>query len=105
MIIEDSASLWCFAVRRCAQAMARSLVKYSNAAAGPHRDALRVCLSQSTDCVAPLVNGAARAGPASEASALGLTCEARLAVNSNKQTEFSIIIVEGAPALWKVGVR
>ena len=34
----------------------------------------------------------AKAGPASEASALGLACEARLAVNVDKLTELAIIM-------------
>jgi len=55
MIITDSASLWCFAARRSAQAMA---------------------------------------GPMSEANALGLACEARLAVNLDKLTELAIIMLK-----------
>jgi hypothetical protein len=68
-----------------------SLVEHWNAAAGHHRDALRVSLSTPTDCVPPLDKGIAKAGPASAASALGLACEARLAVNVDKLTEFAII--------------
>ncbi len=56
-----------------------TLVKHCNSAAGHHRDALRVSLSRSTDCVAPLVKGVA------------ITCEARLAVNLDKLTELAII--------------
>ena len=56
-----------------------SLVEHWNAAAGHHRDALRVSLSTSTDCVAPLDKGMAIAG------------EARLAVNVDKLTELAII--------------
>ena len=61
---------------------------------GHHRSALRVSLSGSTDCIAPLDKGVARAGPMSAASALGLACEARLAVNPDKLTELAIIILE-----------
>jgi len=57
----------------------RSLVEHWNAAAGHHRDALRVSLSTSTDCVPPLGKGVA------------ITCEARLAVNLDKLTELAII--------------
>ena len=56
-----------------------SLVEHCNAAAGHHRDALRVSSSTSTDCVAPLDKGMAIAG------------EARLAVNVDKLTELAII--------------
>jgi hypothetical protein len=68
-----------------------SLVERCNAAAGHYSSALRVSLSSPTDCVAPLDKGVARAGPASAASALGLACEARLAVNDDKLTELAII--------------
>jgi hypothetical protein len=56
-----------------------SLVERWNAAAGHHRGALRVGLSTSADCVAPLGKGTAIAG------------EARLAVNVDKPTEHAII--------------
>ena len=46
--------------------------------AGHHRNALRVRLSRSTDCVSPLGNGAA------------ITCEVRPA-NLDKQTELEIV--------------
>ena len=72
----------------------RTLVEYCNAVAGHHRGALRVSLSTSTDCVAPLDKGVAKAGPASEASALGLACEARLAVNVDRLTELAIITLK-----------
>ena len=71
-----------------------SLVKHCNAAAGQHRVALRVSLSTSTDCVVPLDKDVAKAGPASEASALGLACEARLAVNVDRLTELAIITLK-----------
>ena len=70
-----SASLWCFAARRGVQLMAHSLNKRCNAAAGHHRDALRVSLSTPTDCVAPLDKGVA------------IAREERLAVNVDKLTE------------------
>jgi hypothetical protein len=38
--------------------------------------------------------GATRAGPASEASAVGLTFEVRLAVNLDKLTELAIIMLK-----------
>lgn len=57
----------------------RSLVKYWNAAAGHHRDALRVSLSAPMDCVSPLGKGAA------------IACEARLAMSADKLTELAII--------------
>ncbi len=60
----------------------QSLVKHCNAAAGHHRDALRVSLSTPTDCVAPLDKGTA------------IACEARLAVNVHKLTEFAIIMLK-----------
>ncbi len=78
----------------------RTLVKHSNAGAGHHRDALRVSLSRSTASPkaptfgAPLAKGTARAGPMSEANALGLACEARLAVNLDKLTELAIIMLK-----------
>ena len=59
-----------------------SLVEHWNAAAGHHRDALRVSLSTSTDCVPPLGKG------------MAITCEARLAVNVDKLTELAITILE-----------
>ena len=67
-----------------------SHVKQGFAAAKHHRDALRISLSMSTNYVAPLARGTARAGLASEASALDLACEAHLAVNLDKQTELAI---------------
>jgi len=106
MIIKDSASLWCFAARRNAkrkgqswphersECFGSSLVEHCNAAAGHHRDALRVSLSGPTDCVVPLDKGVARAGPMSAANALGLACEARLAVNPDKLTELAIIMLK-----------
>ena len=59
-----------------------TLVKHCNAAAGHHRDALRVSLSTSTDCVAPLAKGVA------------IACETRLVVNVDKLTEFAIIMLK-----------
>ena len=56
-----------------------SLFEYWNAAAGHHRDALRVSLSTPTDCVPPLDKG------------IAIACEARLAVNVDKLTELAII--------------
>ncbi len=82
MIITDSASLWRFAARRGAPAMATLLVKHCNAAAEHHRDALRVSLSTSTDCVAPLAKGTA------------IAFEVRLAVNVDKLTELVIIMLK-----------
>ncbi len=60
----------------------RTLAKCCNAVAGHHRNALRVSLSTSTDCVAPLAKGAA------------IACEARLAVNVDKLTELAIITLK-----------
>jgi len=57
----------------------RSLVKHCNAAVEHHRDALRVSLSTSTDCVAPLDKE------------LAIVCETGLAVNVDKLTELAII--------------
>ncbi len=57
----------------------RTIVKHRNAVEGHHRNALRISLSTSTDCVAPLAKGAA------------IAFEARLAVNLDKLTEFAII--------------
>ena len=79
MITAGSASLWCCAARRSAKAMALSLVEHWNAAAGHHRDALRVDLSTPTDGVAPLDKG------------IAIACEARLAVNVDKPTEPVVI--------------
>jgi len=56
-----------------------SLVEHWNAAAGHHRDALRVGLSTPTDCVAPLDKGIAIAG------------ETRLAVHVDKPTEPTVV--------------
>ena len=56
-----------------------SLVEHCNAAAGHHRDALRVSVSTPTDCVAPLDKG------------IAIACEARLAVNIDKLTEPVVI--------------
>ncbi len=91
IIITDSALLYCLAARRSAKRKGHPLVERCNAAARQYSSALRVSLSSPTDCVAPLDKGAAKAGPASEASALGLACEMRLAVNDDKLTEHVII--------------
>ena len=56
-----------------------SLVEYWNAATKSHRDALRVSLSTSSDCVATLDKG------------MAIVCETRLAVNVDKLTELAII--------------
>jgi hypothetical protein len=66
---------------RCARgaSFGYSLVEHCNAAAKHHRDALRVSLSTSTDCVPPLDKG------------ITIACEARLAVNVDKLTEPAII--------------
>ncbi len=56
-----------------------SLGEHWNDAAGHHRDALRVSLSTPTDCVPPLDKG------------MAIACEARLAVNVDRLTEFEII--------------
>ena len=56
-----------------------SLVEHWKAAAGHHRDALRVSLSTFTGCVPPLGKG------------MAIACEARLAVNVDKLTELAII--------------
>jgi len=56
-----------------------SLVEHWNEAAGYHRDAIRVSLSSPTDCVPPLDKG------------MAIACEARLAVNDDKLTEYAII--------------
>ena len=56
-----------------------SLVEYCNAAAGHHRDALRVSLSTPMDSVAPLYN------------VLHIACNARLAMRVDKLTELAII--------------
>ena len=55
------------------------LVKHWNAAVEHHRDALRVSLSTSKDCVPPLDKG------------IAIACEARFAVNVDKLTELAII--------------
>jgi hypothetical protein len=59
-----------------------SLVECCNAAAGQHRDALRVSLSTPTDCVSPLAQG------------VTIAYEARLAVNVDKLTELAIIMLK-----------
>jgi hypothetical protein len=56
-----------------------SLVEHWNAAAGDHRDALRVSLSTPTDCVPSLAKG------------MAIACETRLAVAVDKLTELAII--------------
>jgi hypothetical protein len=55
------------------------ITEHWNAAAGHHRDALRVSLSTPTDCVAPLAKG------------LAIACETRLAVAADTLTELAII--------------
>ena len=82
MIITGSAPLWGPAARRSAKAMAHSLVEHCNAAAGHHRNALRVSLSTHTDCVPPLDKG------------MAIAREARLAVNVDKLTESAIIMLK-----------
>jgi hypothetical protein len=89
MIITVSASLWCFAARRGAKVMAHSLGEQCNAAAGHHRDALRVSLSTPTDCVPPLDKGMTIVG------------EARLAVNVDKLTEPAIIMLKDYLPVYK----
>jgi hypothetical protein len=67
-----------------------SLGEHCNAAAGHHRDALRVSLSTPTDCrrlKAPTF------GPPL-AKGMAIACEARLAVNVDKLTELAIITLE-----------
>ena len=59
-----------------------SLVDHCNAAAGHHRDALRVSLSTPTNCVVSLDKG------------MAIACETRLAVNVGKLTELAIIILK-----------
>ena len=59
-----------------------TIVKHCNTVAGHHRNAPRVSLSGSTDCVVPLDKGVA------------LACEARLAVNPDKLTEPAIMLLE-----------
>ena len=78
-----------------------SLVEYCNAVAGHHRDALRVSLSTPKVCVVSLDKGTAKAGPVSEASALGSACESASpkaptcgAVNVDKLTEIAIIMLK-----------
>lgn len=56
--------------------------RFKRRAAGHHRDALRVSLSTSTDCVVPLDKELTIAG------------EARLAMNVDKLTELAIIILK-----------
>ncbi len=56
-----------------------SIVEHWNAAAGHHRDALRVSLSAATDCVPSLAKG------------IAIACETRLAVGADKLTELAII--------------
>ena len=57
-----------------------TLGKGWNAAAGHHKDALRVSLATPTDSVVPLDKG------------MAINCEARLAMNVAKLTELAIII-------------
>ena len=57
----------------------RSIVEHWNAATGHHRDALRVSLSTTTDCVPSLAKG------------MAIACETRLAVAVDKLTELAII--------------
>ena len=56
-----------------------SIAEHWNAAAGDHRDALRVSLSTPTDCVPSLAKG------------IAIACETRLAVDVDKLTELAII--------------
>jgi len=59
-----------------------SLAEHWNAAAGRHRNALRVSLSTPTDCVIHLGKG------------ITIACEERLAVNVDKLTELAIITLK-----------
>ena len=59
-----------------------SLGEHRNAAAGRHRNALRVSLSAPTDCVVPLGKGTT------------IAYEERLAVNADKLTELAIITLK-----------
>jgi len=59
-----------------------SLGKHWNAAAGRHRNALRVSLSAPTDCVIPLGKGTT------------IACEECLAVNADKLTELAMITLK-----------
>jgi hypothetical protein len=68
--------------RSKAQRKGHPLVERCNAAEGHYSSALRVSLSSSTDCVAPLDKGAA------------IAREARLAVNDDKLTELAIITLK-----------
>ena len=56
-----------------------SLVNHCNAAAGHHRQALRVRLSTPTDCVTPLDKG------------VTIICKVCLAVNLDKLTEPAVL--------------
>jgi hypothetical protein len=64
------------------EGIGHALVEHCNAAAGHHRNALRVSLSTPTDCVPPLDKG------------MAIAREARLAVNVDKLTESAIIMLE-----------
>ncbi len=66
----------------------RTLVKHSNAAAGHHRDALRVSLSKPTASPKAPTFGA----PLAKGTAIAF--EVRLAVNVDKLTELVIIMLK-----------
>ena len=72
-----------------------SIGKRCNAVAEHQGSALRVSLSAPMDCVVPFGKGTARAGPMSAASAVGLPCKARLAINADKLTEYDNITLKG----------
>ena len=63
------------------QGMAFPLAKCCNAAAGHHRSALRVSLSASMGCVAPLGKGVK-----------AIAGETRLAMDADKLTELEVIM-------------
>ena len=72
-----------------------SIGKRCNAVARHQGSAHWVSLSAPMDCVVPLGKGTARVGPMSAASALGLPCKARLAMNADKLTEYDKITLKG----------
>jgi len=82
VILPYSAFLWCFAAKRRVQAMAVALVKHGNAAAGHHRSARRVDLSAPMAALRLLQR------------TMAIRCEARLAMNADRSTEYGNITLK-----------
>ncbi len=77
--------------KACLAGNGRTLVKRHNAVRGPRQANPQGAPVVSRNRVAVLDKGTARAGPASEASALGLACALRLVAKHHRSAESVII--------------